>query len=58
MYRGRKIPMLHVGKLLLHFLDDENGPVASVETEFLMAKAESVLQDVISKCCMSSRDHY
>ena len=44
--------MLHVGKLLLHFLDDENGPVASVEIECLMAKAESVLQDVISKCCM------
>ena len=44
--------MLHVGKLLLHFLDDENGHKASVEMECLMAKAESVLQDVISKCHM------
>ena len=39
-----------MAKLLHHFLDDENGPVASVEMECLMAKVGSgdVLQDVIS----------
>ena len=39
-----------MAKLLRHFLDDENGPVASVEMECLMAKVGSgdVLQDVIS----------
>ena len=39
-----------MAKLLRHFLDEENGPVASVEMECLMAKVGSgdVLQDVIS----------
>ena len=36
--RGRKVPMLHVAKLLHRLLDYENGPVASVEMECLMAK--------------------
>ena len=41
IYRGGKVPMLHVAKLLHRFLDDENGPVASVEMECLMAKVGS-----------------
>ena len=50
VYHGGKVPILHVAKLLCHFLDDENGLVASVEMECLMAKVGSgnVLQDVIS----------
>ena len=35
---GGKVPMLHVAKLLRCLLDDENGPVASVKMECLMAK--------------------
>ena len=34
LYRGGKVPMLHMAKLI-RFLDDENGPVASVEMESL-----------------------
>ena len=48
VYCGGKVPMLHVAKLLHHFLEDENGPVASVEKGCLMAKVEygDVLQPI------------
>ena len=36
--RGRKVPVLHVAKLLHRLLNYEDGPVASVEMECLMAK--------------------
>ena len=38
---GGKVPMLNVAKLLRCFLGDENGPVASVKMECLMAKVGS-----------------
>ena len=41
VYCGGKVLMLHVAKLLRHFLDDENGPVASAEMECHMAKVGS-----------------
>ena len=41
VYCGGKVLMLHVAKLLCHFLDDENGPVASAEMECHMAKVGS-----------------
>ena len=38
VYRGGKMPMLYVAKVLRRFLTDENGPVDKLEMECLMPK--------------------
>ena len=69
VYRGGKVPILHVAKLIPRFLDDENGPVASVEMECLMAKVglemfckllHFTYHEILPffQFKMSSQDHY
>ena len=69
VYHGGKVPMLHVAKLLCRFLDDENGPVASMEMDVSWQKWDLGMFCKLlhfayhvtlpfSHFKMSSQDHY
>ena len=69
VYHGGKVPMLDVAKLLCCFLDDENGPVASVEMDVSWQKWDLGMFCKLlhftyhvtlpfSHFKMSSQDHY